>query len=149
MASIHIQEHIQAPIDQVFARLTDFANAADVVGAITKVEMVSDGPAGLGTRFRETRVMFGQAATEEMEVVAFDPPRSYALGAESHGSRYLSTFTLTEQDGGTAVELVFEAMPLTLFAKVMSVLMKPMLKKIMGECAKDLADAKRSLEGTA
>ena len=146
MAQISLDRHIDAPIDHVFERITDFANAADVVSGITRVEMLTDGPVGQGTRFRETRVMFGKEATEEMEVKSFDAPRAYALGAESHGSRYLSTFTLTEKDGGTDVHLVFEATPLTLFAKIMSVVMKPMMKKVMEECAKDLDDIKNAIE---
>lgn len=149
MAKIEINRHIAAPIDEVFARNTDFANAAEVVNGISKIEMLSEGPTGTGTRFRETRVMFGREATEVMEVMAFDPPRSYALGAESHGSRYLSTFTFTETEGGTDVHLLFEATPLTLPAKIMSVLMKPMMKTVMKECSKDLDDIKAAIEGSA
>lgn len=146
MAQITIDRHIDAPIERVFQRITDFENAADVVSGITKVEMLTGGPVGQGTRFRETRVMFGREATEEMEVVSFDAPSSYALGAESHGTRYLSTFTLSEKHRGTEVHLLFEATPLTLVAKIMSFLMKPMIKKVMAECSKDLDDIKRAIE---
>lgn len=148
MAKIELSRHIAAPIDEVFARNTNFADAADVVNGITKIEMLTEGDVGKGTRFRETRVMFGKEATEEMEVVGFDPPRSYQLGAESHGSRYLSTFTFTEDGDGTDVHLLFEATPLTLPAKIMSVLMKPMMKTVMKECSKDLDDIKAAIEGT-
>ena len=144
--TITLSRHIDAPIDEVFTALTHFAGAAEVIGGIEKVEMLTDGPVAVGTRFRETRIMFGREATEEMEVVSFDRPRSYALRAESHGSRYLSTFELEERDGGTGVRMDFEAVPLTVVAKVMAFLLKGMMKKVMAQCGKDLDDVKRALE---
>lgn len=146
MAKIELRRVIQAPIDTVFARCSDFAGAPEVVGGIQSVEMLTEGPVGKGTKFKETRVMFGKEATETLEVVSFDPPRSYQIGAESHGTHYLSTFTFAEKDAGTEVHLVFEATPLTLFAKVMSVVMKPMIKKVISECSKDLDDLKNAIE---
>ena len=149
MASIELQTQIAAPIDVVFEHLTDFANAPQMVNGITNVKMLTEDPLRVGTRFEETRVMFGKEAVEQMEVTALEPPRLYTLGAESHGSRYASTFRLDERDGGTHVHLDFQATPLTLVAKVMSVLMKPMMKSVMNECAKDLEDIKNFVEAKA
>ena len=147
MAQMSLKRHINAPIEAVFARATDFPNAANAVTAITKMEMLTDGPVGLGTRFRETRMMFGREATEEMEVVEFEPPSRFRLHAESHGSRYRTEYRYTEADGGTDLEMIFEATPLTFFAKVMSVVMMPMMKKMMvNECGKDLDELKAAAE---
>ena len=146
MAELSISRTIPALRSEVFSRLSNFPEAADTISAITAVEMLTEGEVGVGTRFKETRVVFGREATEEMKVTAFDPPRSYTLEAESHGAHYVSTFTLVEAADGTEVTLVFQATPLTLMAKIMSFLMKPMLKSVMAECAKDLEDVARSLE---
>lgn len=146
MTSIDLSCDIRAPITEVFAHLTDFENAPEMVGGITEVNMLTEGPLRVGTRFEETRVMFGREATEQMEVTELDSPRMYTLGAESHGSRYASTFRLSETATGTRVHLDFTATPLTLFAKVMSVLMKPMMKKVLTECSKDLEDIKSFIE---
>lgn len=146
MAELSISRTIPAPRSEVFARLSNFPQAADTIGAITQVEMLTEGEVGVGTRFRETRTVFGREATEEMEVTAFEAPRSYTLEAESHGAHYVSTFTLDETPGGTEVTLSFTATPLTVFAKIMSFLTKPMLKTVMKECAKDLDDVARSFE---
>lgn len=146
MATLTLKETIAAPIDEVFARAIDFVNAPQAIRGIEKVEMLTDGSVGKGTRFRETRTMFGREAVEEMEITRFEPPSLYALGANSHGCEYLSTFRLHERQGSTEIELTFESTPLTLSAKVMSFLMKPMLKTVASECAKDLADLKRSIE---
>ena len=141
-----IRESIAAPVDEVFAIASDFPHAAEFVSGITKVEMLTDGPVGVGTRFRETRVMYGREATEEMEVTGFEPPNSVTLGCESHGCRYRSVFTFEPTKGGTDVRLEFEATPLTAFAKVMSFLMKPAIKGVAKAVEQDLRDIKSAAE---
>lgn len=147
MTRLEIERTIAAPPETVFSRCSDFENSADVVEGIDKVEMLTDGPVGPGTRFRETRTMFGREATEEMEVGAFDPPRRYTLVAESHGARYHSEFLFEEVPEGTRVRLTFDATPVTVFAKIMAVLTRPMQKKVAELLCKDLDDIKASIEG--
>ena len=146
MTRLEIERTISAPPATVFARCSDFAHSAEVVEGIDKVEMLTDGEVGPGTRFRETRTMFGREATEEMEVGVFDPPRRYTLLAESHGAKYHSEFVFDEVAEGTRVRLTFDATPVTFFAKVMAVLTKPMQKKIYELLCKDLDDIKASIE---
>lgn len=134
---------------RVFAAATDFRNGARIVKAITKMEMLTPGPVGVGTRFRETRTMFGREATEEMQVTAFDPPRSFTLECTNHGAHYATEFRLTPRDGGTEIAMHFRCRPLTFGAKVMGFLMRPMAKKLMAGCAKDLEDIARHAEGRA
>lgn len=147
---VETQRHFQAPIDIVFKRLTDFADAPRVVRGIQSLELLTPDPVGEGTRFRETRVMFGREATEELEVTRWQPPRLYTVSTNSHGAQYHSTFTLEESpSGGTDVHLEFEAIPQTLAAKVMSVVMRPMMGKVVQECAKDLDDMATAAEAEA
>ena len=148
MTRLEIERTINASPAIVFERCSDFANSADTVEGIAKVEMLTDGPVGPGTRFRETRIMFGREATEEMEVEAYEPPRRYTLIAESHGARYHSEFLFEEVPQGTHVKLTFDATPVTLFAKIMAVLTKPMQKKVYELLCKDLDDIKASIEGS-
>lgn len=140
---------IAAPVDVVFDRCTDLHSWADTITAIQKIEVLTEGPVGVGTRFRETRKMFGREATEEMEYLEFERPSSYLLGAESNGCRYRTRFLFESVgDGGDRTKLTFEfnAEPLNLFARIMSFLMKPLVKKIMGEVKKDLEDVRRVCE---
>lgn len=141
------RERIAAPPERVFAAASNFADAAQAIQGIQRVEMLTPGPVAVGTRFRETRKMYGKEASEEMTVAEFEPPRRYVLLAESHGCRYRSELRFEPQGAGTEVVMTFRGEPLTAFAKVMSVLMKPMLKSVGKLCAQDLADLKRSIEG--
>ncbi|QDU86512.1 Polyketide cyclase / dehydrase and lipid transport [Planctomycetes bacterium Pla163] len=146
MPSLTVSRTIDAPVEKVFDVSTDVHIWADVVPAIQRVEVLTDGPVGLGTRFRETRTMFGRDATETMEFIEFERPNRYVLGAQSHGCRYRSIFTLTPDGGGTKLEMVFEGTPLTFGAKVMSVVMRPFMKKMGDMCAADLDAIKAHVE---
>lgn len=146
MPGISVRHHIAAPPDVVFARAADFEHAADFISGITKVEMVTDGPVGVGTRFKETRVMFGKEHAEEMEVVDFEPPRRYALQAHNCGCRYHTEFRFTPKGGGTEIEMTFDATPLTFVARIMSFMMRFMMKSCVKMVEKDLADLKQAIE---
>lgn len=149
MNSIQVERQVAAPPEVVFGLASDFPNSAQLVQGINKVEMLTDGPVGLGTRFKETRTIFGREASEEMTVTVFEPPRRYVLVAESHGCHYDSELTFTPENGGTKIAMTFDATPLTFFAKIMSVLTRPMLKKMVELCGKDLDDIKARAEAEA
>jgi carbon monoxide dehydrogenase subunit G len=146
MFGFTVDRHIAAPPEVVFARTTDLRRAPEVITAIVKMEVLTSGPVGVGTRFRETRVMFGREATEEMTITAFEPPKGYTLSAESHGSRYHTELSFAPEGQGTRVTFTFQGTPVTLMARVMSVLMRPMINSAMKACAKDLDDIKAAIE---
>ena len=107
MASITVSTHVAAPVERVFEVFTELDKAAERIPDIVGLEILSEGPFGLGTRWRETRVMFKKEATEEMWVTAFDPPKSYSVEAESHGMRYSTLFSFAPDGDGTAVSWDF------------------------------------------
>ncbi len=150
MAALTYSTRIDAPADRVFAVAADIPNAAGRISGITKVELETDGPVGTGTRFRETRVMFGKEHTETLEITEFDPPRSYSVGCDSCGVLWDSRFTFTPEAGGTRVGVVMKSTPRTLMAKLMGALTAPMMRKTMDKCINgDLADLKRACEAAA
>lgn len=99
-----------SPAD-VWAVLVDLEGSVDTLSAITKIERLDDGDDfGVGTRWVETRVMFGKEATEEMVVTAVDEGHSYTVEAESRGSHYTSVMSVEPAaDGGSTVRMTFGA----------------------------------------
>lgn len=144
---LSIERLAKAPRERVFAVASDLANAPNVIPAITKLEILTSGPVGEGTRFRETRRMFGSAATEEMTISRFDPPNGYTVVADSHGSKYESTFSFDEVPEGTRIRLRFEGRPYTVAAKILSFLFRGMTKKMGEMIAKDLEAIAKASEG--
>ena len=57
MAVISMSRHVDAAPNVVFDLCTDVEHFADHVSGIKKCELLTEGPVGVGTRFRESRVM--------------------------------------------------------------------------------------------
>ena len=125
MSSLEVETWIEATPERVFEVITDLEKLPDRIEAIQEVEILTDGPLGIGTRFREKRIMFKREATEEMEFTAFDPPRSFVLTAESHGARYISTHTLEPEREGTRVRLAFKSEALAPLTRFVSAVLMP------------------------
>lgn len=147
MARLLMTTRIDEPPDVVFGAFSDFANAPKRISGIKKLELLTDGPIGVGTRFRETRVMFNKEATEVMEITAFEPGKSYTVGCRSCGCEYQWTFRFKPNGRGTTVEFEMNARAISLFAKIVSpltsLMMGPMMKKCM---EKDMNDLKAAIE---
>ena len=148
MPSVEVQRTIAAPPERVFRIATDLENIAEHTSGIDSLEVLSDGPFGEGTRWRETRTFYGKQATEEMWVTAFDPPRSYVVEAESHGAHYRTEITFAPEGDRTRVSFVFGARPLSFVARVFSIFSGLMLKSVRKALEQDLEDLKRAAEST-
>ena len=73
MARLAISETVNAPLGRTFEAFSDLRSAEKNISGIKRLEILTDGPIGKGTRFKETRVMFGREATETMEVTQWEP----------------------------------------------------------------------------
>lgn len=113
MWSIEVSRHVEAPAVVVWEVLTDLEGMARHLPDIIELERLSDDGPGTyqrGTRWRETRKMFGHEATEVMEVASVDPPRRTDIVAEQGGYRYDTGFGLTPAGNGAepdGTDLVF------------------------------------------
>lgn len=106
---ISLTQHVNAPADKVWAVISDIPGSAATLSGIDAVQLLSDGPYGEGTRWKETRTMMGKSETVEMWVSQADPPRSTTVKALQGGADYTSRFTLADRDGGTDLTLTFGA----------------------------------------
>ncbi|MFT7464815.1 MAG: carbon monoxide dehydrogenase subunit G [Pseudohongiellaceae bacterium] len=134
MSTLTVSTQVAAPLAQVFSAFTDIEKAVERIPGITALELLSDGPFGDGTRWRETRVMFKKESTEEMWVTGFDPPRSYAVEANSHGMHYSTLFSFTPEGAGTKVTWAFSSTAQTFGAKIMAPIFNVLMKGAMAKC---------------
>ena len=147
MKPVTVETVIAAPPTHVFALFTDLRGAPGRVRGIQSLELLTDGPVGKGTRFRETRVMFGKASSETMEILSFEPGRSYSVGAHSCGTRYLTTFDFEPVAGGTRVRMSFQGTPEALPARLLAPLFGFMTGAVRKAVEADMADLKTACEG--
>lgn len=148
MTRFQMSQQVAAPVEATFRVFTDLRNAAGRIRGITQLEVLTDGAIGVGTRFRETRVIMKRPATETMEITRFEPNQLYSVGCDSCGARYDCTFRFTPQAGGTRVDFEMEARGTTFFSKLMGALLGWMMRGMMEKCFRqDLDDLKAHLEG--
>ena len=105
MSEITLTRVISASPERVWEVLTDLEHAAQTLSGVTSVQLMTDGPYAVGTRWRETRTMFGRSATEEMWVAECDPLRRTEVRAESGGVAFVTQFQLMLLTDGTETEL--------------------------------------------
>ncbi len=147
MAQFTLTKRIAAPPAAVFAVVADVERMPTRIPEIKTVEMLTPGLIGVGTKFKETRIMFGKEASETFEVVEYDPGRRLTLAAVSCGAEYRCEHRFVPDVGGTVLELEVRTRALTLFAKLITPLgwlMAGVMKKAM---AKDLDAVARAVEG--
>lgn len=105
---------------KVWAVMCDLENWATTISGITAFELLDDGTGfGIGTKWRETRTMFGKEVAEVMEVVAIDEGRSYRVFSAGRGADYTSTMEVEAKEGQSMVTMSLSGEPTGLFSKVM------------------------------
>ncbi|MCG3173372.1 MAG: hypothetical protein GMKNLPBB_01569 [Myxococcota bacterium] len=95
---------------QVFKALSDLDALPGIIPEITRIERLTGDGFAAGTRWRETRKMFGREASEVFEVISCEPPRTMVLrvdGAQgtSGSGEYVFSYELTPRDGGASLKL--------------------------------------------
>lgn len=149
MKPIVVRRTVAAEPAAVFAIASDFAGAAGRLTGIRRVEMLTSGPPGLGTRFRETRVFGSREAVETMEVVAWDAPRSYMLRATSCGAEFDSEVRCLAEGAGTRTEIEMRVRPVRWWAHLMAPLFALTAGPVRKCLEKDLADIAAAAEAAA
>jgi len=142
-----LTQHINAPADAVWAVVSDIPGSAATLSGVDSIQMLTDGPYAVGTRWKETRTMMGRAETVEMWVSQSEAPSngrgSTTVKAVQGGADYTSRFALAERDGGTDLTLTFGAAVIkpTRLSRIMLAVFGPLGMRITRKAlAKDLAD---------
>lgn len=140
---------VSAPPEIVFATLMDVERWQTFIAGIETIELLTPPPVGVGTRFRETRTMFGRKAVEEMTFAVIEPPKLVTLTAHSHGTRYTAEHRIMPAPTGALLVLGFEGVPETLSARILGSIGRFMANSVRRHLEADLADVKREAERRA
>jgi uncharacterized protein YndB with AHSA1/START domain len=144
-----LTRQIDHPPERVFHALTDLDSAGKWMPGFVGIDKLTGGEFGVGTEWRETRKLFGRAATEQFEVTRCDPPTHFSVRVDgtkgdSKRGEYLFYYRLEPKDGGTEVTLDGAIQGLSgLIALVGKIMVGPYKKA----CAKDLIAMAEYLDG--
>jgi len=149
MADFTVSVVIHAAADTVWDVLTDVAGMADIIPAITRIDLLTDGPFRVGSRWKETRLMGSRKAAVTFQVAALDPKRSYTVIAVAAGTEYRCAFTLTPQADATRLDLRTISRPVSPAGRVMLLLSPVMVRSMKRMTQQDLDLVKSHIESAA
>lgn len=131
-----------------WAAITDIDHAQDLISGIRRIEVVTRPAAGLvGLRWRETRVLFGEAATAEKWITEAAEGEYYTTRAEDRGFVFLTTMRLSESGGVTTLISTHESKPQGIVARLQWIPMVLFFKGVVRKAVlQDLNDIKAAVE---
>lgn len=138
MKEFLVSHEVAAPPARVFEVFSDIDASPARIPAIVKIERLVPGPTRVGTKWKETRKMFGQEATETFEIVAFDPGRSYAMGCNSCGMDMRMEFQFHPVPKGTRVDFRVACQPRSFLSRLMAPLGAMMMGSMLKACRGDI-----------
>ena len=133
MTQIKEKRIINASKETVFKVVSDFANLPTAVPEVVRIEFISTVRSGLGTRFREVRLVNGKESITELEVTEYREYEHIRMVADSHGTVWDSVFRLTPVGEATELEVVMHARAHKLLARMIHFLMRGFYKSGIGK----------------
>ena len=137
---------IAAAPEEVFSTVADISNYTKAVPQLVRVEFLTDRKVGMGTRFRETRLMRGREAITELEVTAYVANERVRFVSDAGGTIWDTVFTVRPADDGrgTRLDMVMDARPYRIMSRLIVPLMKGVVARAVGA---DMDALKAYLEG--
>ncbi|MFC4019811.1 SRPBCC family protein [Micromonospora sp. GCM10011542] len=128
MSTVAVTGFIEAHAADVWRLLTDLSGRAARLSAAGPVELLTPGPFGPGTAWREERVQpGGRLLAEEFLVVEAVAPHRLVLCSSGAGVDYRITWSLRpvrrRRRGCTAVTVTQEAVPTAPYGRVVALLL--------------------------
>jgi hypothetical protein len=132
----------------IWAAITNIENASETISGIEHIEVLEKPARGLvGLRWRETRTLFGKAATAEKWVTDAVENEFYKTKAESDGFVFLCTKRISESSGGVTLTESHESKPQGIVATLLSIPMGLLFKGVARKAVlQDLSDIKAAVE---
>ncbi len=147
MTQFTINIAIDAPVAVVFDAISNVENFPNTVPEIRKTEFVTARKRGVGTVFRETRLMGGsKEIVTELEVTEYEPDHRVRMVNETHGTVWDTTMTVHPEGEGTRLELTMDATAKNVLPRMMNRVLRRTIHKAV---AKHYGHVKAYCEGKA
>lgn len=101
-----LRERIETtlPLDEAFAFVADFANAAHWDPGVATSERTNAGPVGVGARYRLGVRMGGRVAPMDYEITTFEPSRRVVLTGSGSGVAAVDDIRFEATPAGTRID---------------------------------------------
>lgn len=122
---------INAPIDLVFKTISTPEKFKEAVPKIVAVEFLSEQQSGVGTRFKETRVMNKREVSTVLEITEEETNSLIRMVSKAGGTTWDSTFSTETEKDGVQLRLVMTATPHNFLSRMTVGMIKKMLEKAL------------------
>jgi carbon monoxide dehydrogenase subunit G len=126
MNGFEFNEYIAKPPKEVFDLISNPVAGSKLMDNIKESKKLTDGPIGIGTKFRETRIVNGKEASADLLVSAYEPNSHVGISTEAEGIKVGYHYHLAPEGQGTRVKWICE-----LDASGLRKMMLPMVAGIM------------------
>ncbi|RAZ81517.1 SRPBCC family protein [Planococcus halotolerans] len=96
--------YIDAPVETVFAIITDFEQAPKIMDNVIKAEKLTEGTLQVGTQIKETRNVRANEIVTVLHVIEFIPNQKYTVKSESGGMTVIYQYQFLANENGTTVD---------------------------------------------
>ncbi len=125
------QRRIKAAPSFVFQTFAFPENFQKSIPHIVKMEFLSEQRSGVGTRFRETRLMGKREAMTELECTEFVENSHVRFVSDAGNTIWDTVMTVTPDGKDAKVQMVMDAKPYKFMARVVGPLIKGIVSKAL------------------
>lgn len=143
MAGLTVTRSIHAPVGVVFQTVADARRLAQAISGVSKIEYLSVTTSGVGTRFRQTRVVNGRERILEFKVTEYVKNERVRIVNDSHDTLWDSVVTVAPSGRNTKLTLHVEARANGLLSRLMLPLV---CRRVRTSAEKDLDGVKSLCE---
>lgn len=108
MAKIETSVVISRPIGEVFTYMMEIKNWPQWHSGMLEAEQETEGPVGVGTKFRGLNQFLGRSMAWSSEVTEYEPNSKVAQRLQSGPVLFDQSFTFEPVEGGTKLSLFAE-----------------------------------------
>jgi len=138
---IVVSKTIAAAPARVFQSLADIPNAPRTFSSVVKIEMLTPGPIGVGSRWKETRIVDGTKGTKTVEMTQFEPHKRFVTEAVKMGLRMRMTCVVEPSaDDAATVTLTMQTTPHNLLGKLLMPMVAGFADAMRAMLEKDLEE---------
>ena len=134
---------IKASKQMVFKTISEIKNFSKAIPDIVDIDILTDTKKGVGTRFRETRLIMGKKTSTILEITEYEANNHVRIVSISGGTTWDSNYRLKENNDIINLTLEMEAIPHTIFSRITNIFIKGMLQRALD---KDMKSVKKYCE---
>ena len=124
---ITVEREIAAPVAEVFEVISHVDKFAEAVPHVVRLEFLTEQKSGVGTRFRETRLMNGKEFTSDLEITECEPDSHVRIVTASGGTTWDTVMTVEPSGDQARFRLVMDARARKFGARIMNAVFKRMI----------------------